>query len=129
MQSITLKANDTYEVDIAVIGGGASGLAAAAAAGRELGAKGRIALIDAQPRCGKKLLATGNGRCNLTNRNAIPNKYHTDSVHTLSRVFSGVNVEDTLSFLKRWDLSGVKRTKGEYIRHADRRQRCWICCV
>ena len=112
MQSITLKANDTYEVDIAVIGGGASGLAAAAAAGRELGAKGRIALIDAQPRCGKKLLATGNGRCNLTNRNAIPNKYNTDSVHTLSRVFSGVNVEDTLSFFETLGLVWREEDEG-----------------
>ncbi len=93
-----------YDVDIAVVGGGASGLAAAAAAGRELSGKGSIALFDAQPRCGKKLLATGNGRCNLTNRNAIQPRYHTDDRSALSRVFSGVNVDDTLSFFETLGL-------------------------
>ena len=62
----------TQDWDIAVIGGGAAGLAAAVAAGRELPQGSAIAVFDAQPRCGKKLLATGNGRCNLTNRSASP---------------------------------------------------------
>ena len=87
-----------YDIDIAVIGGGASGLAAAVAAGRELDGSRQLVLFDAQPRCGKKLLATGNGRCNLTNRSAKPSRYHTDDRQALSRVFSGVNVDDTLCF-------------------------------
>ena len=82
--------NIAYDSDIAVVGGGAAGLAAAVAAGRELGGRGTVALFDAQPRCGKKLLATGNGRCNLTNRSAKPSRYHTDDRQALSRVFSGV---------------------------------------
>ena len=96
--------NIAYDIDIAVVGGGAAGLAAAVAAGRELGGRGTVALFDAQPRCGKKLLATGNGRCNLTNRSAKPSCYHTDDVQALSRVFSGVNVDDTLSFFETLGL-------------------------
>lgn len=96
--------NTAYELDLAIIGGGASGLAAAVAAGRELGEKARIAVFDAQPRCGKKLLATGNGRCNLTNRAAKPSCYHSDDTQALHRVFSGVNVEDTLSFFDNLGL-------------------------
>jgi hypothetical protein len=51
---------------ILILGGGASGLAAAIAAA--MGAPGaQVTLLDANPRPGKKLLATGNGRCNLDN--------------------------------------------------------------
>ena len=54
----------TVQSDIAIIGGGASGLAAAIAAAR-LGAA--VVCLEKLPRLGKKLLATGNGRCNLGN--------------------------------------------------------------
>lgn len=50
--------------DVAVIGAGASGMMAALAAG-ESGAS--VALLDGNEKEGKKLYATGNGRCNLTN--------------------------------------------------------------
>ena len=49
--------------DILVIGGGASGLTAALSAARA--GAGRVAVLERQARVGKKLLATGNGRCNL----------------------------------------------------------------
>ncbi|WP_444644756.1 NAD(P)/FAD-dependent oxidoreductase [Caproiciproducens sp. R1] len=68
--------------DIAVIGGGASGLMAAAAAAEECGRRhiyAKTAVLEANPRVGKKLLATGNGRCNLTNRNAGIAHYHGDT--------------------------------------------------
>lgn len=52
---------------IAVIGGGPSGMAAAIAAARQ-GTK-TVRLIEKNNILGRKLLATGNGRCNLTNRN------------------------------------------------------------
>ena len=51
--------------DIIVIGGGASGMAAAICAARQ-GAS--VLILERMPRAGKKLLATGNGKCNYTNR-------------------------------------------------------------
>ena len=48
--------------DLLIIGGGASGLAAAVTA-KSLGI-GKIAVLERLPRVGKKILATGNGRCN-----------------------------------------------------------------
>lgn len=54
-------------LDICIIGGGASGLAAAVAAA-EQGRGKRICILEKKPLPGKKLAATGNGRCNLTNR-------------------------------------------------------------
>ena len=61
-------------MDIAIIGGGASGLAAALAARESLA--NAVTVYERQNRVGRKLLATGNGRCNLTNRGASPENYH-----------------------------------------------------
>ncbi len=61
--------------DIAVIGGGASGLAAAISVART-DPKLKIAVLERLPRIGKKILATGNGRCNYTNRNIDKTNYH-----------------------------------------------------
>lgn len=52
-------------VQVLVVGGGASGMMAAIMA-RRSGAK--VMIIEKKPRLGKKLLATGNGKCNFTNR-------------------------------------------------------------
>ena len=60
--------------DILVIGAGASGLAAAISAAKT-DSNIKIAVAEAMPRVGKKILATGNGRCNLTNLNAKPADY------------------------------------------------------
>lgn len=61
--------------DIAVIGGGAGGLFFTALAARSNKSL-RIALFEKNEKVGKKLLATGNGRCNLTNINATKACYH-----------------------------------------------------
>ena len=59
--------------DAMIIGGGASGLIAACA----LAHRGRrVVLLEQQDRVGRKLLSTGNGRCNLTNLNAGAGDYH-----------------------------------------------------
>ncbi len=58
---------------VAIIGGGASGLVAAVTA-----AEGGhdVTLFERQARVGRKLLATGNGRCNLTNTQPLAGRYH-----------------------------------------------------
>lgn len=61
---------------IAVIGGGASGLFAAAAAGQE---GSHVVVLERGKRVGKKILATGNGRCNMTNIYASTENYHGES--------------------------------------------------
>ena len=58
---------------VLVIGGGASGMAAALTAAE---AGHRVLLAERQSRVGRKLLATGNGRCNLSNLHASPAHYH-----------------------------------------------------
>ena len=63
--------------DILIVGGGASGMMAALEARRN-GPALRIGVLERMNRVGKKLMATGNGRCNLTNLNAAPERYHGD---------------------------------------------------
>lgn len=63
--------------DLAVIGGGASGLMAAYGALRHAKGPLRVVVLERQERVGRKLAATGNGRCNLTNTLAGPDNYHT----------------------------------------------------
>lgn len=58
--------------EIFILGGGASGMAAALRASE----RGPVTLLERQARLGRKLLATGNGRCNLSNTAAAPERYH-----------------------------------------------------
>ena len=61
--------------DILIIGGGASGLAAAIAA-KQADRSLSVTVCEKNDRVGKKLLATGNGRCNFTNRSDDPEHFH-----------------------------------------------------
>ena len=61
------------QYDALILGGGAAGLMAASALSRR---GRRVALLEKQDRVGRKLLSTGNGRCNLTNLNARAGDYH-----------------------------------------------------
>lgn len=66
---------------LAVIGAGASGLVAAAVCSKELlksKSNEKIVLLEKENKIGKKILATGNGKCNMTNINASANNYYGD---------------------------------------------------
>ena len=60
---------------IAIIGGGASGLVAAIAAART-NPQAQILIYEKKDSAGKKILATGNGRCNLTNKDMNASYFH-----------------------------------------------------
>ena len=63
---------------VLVIGGGAAGLMASCAAAHVLKKRGSVLVLEGNAKLGRKLLATGNGRCNLTNLNVSPAHYHGD---------------------------------------------------
>lgn len=83
---------------VLVVGGGASGLMAAIAAA-EHGAK--VTLLEQNRQVGKKLLATGNGRCNLTNLHQDPACYRGGEPGFAEAVFREFGLPETLRLFER----------------------------
>jgi predicted Rossmann fold flavoprotein len=84
--------------DLLIIGGGAAGMMAAITAAR-LGS--RACLVERMSRVGKKLLATGNGRCNLTNMEMDIRHFHGEGVAAFARVaLERLGVKQTLAFFE-----------------------------
>lgn len=94
---------------VVVIGGGASGMTAALTA-RE--SNYRIILLERQSRVGRKLLATGNGRCNLTNINATLENYHGENPDFAAPALARFTPEDTLAFFRKLGLVTVTEYGG-----------------
>ena len=93
---------------VLIIGGGASGMAAAI---RSAERKDRqVTVLERQPRVGKKLGATGNGRCNLTNLETDIHRYHGADPRFAAPVLSAYPPERVLAFFSGLGL----RTETEY---------------
>lgn len=82
---------------VTVIGGGAAGMMAAITSARE-GA--RVTILEHKDRIGKKILSTGNGRCNFTNTYQTPACYRSDNRDFAWNIIQKFNVEKTISFFK-----------------------------
>lgn len=89
---------------ILILGGGASGLAAALAAAQAGPAGTRITVLERGPRVGRKLLATGNGRCNISNADLSPQHYFTSDPAALALCLETVQNADPLGWLGRLGL-------------------------
>lgn len=90
--------------DVIVVGGGPAGMMAAGRAA-ELGAK--VALIEKNPKLGKKLLITGGGRCNITNAEYDTRKLiakYGQKGKALFGAFARFGVEDTIRFFEERGL-------------------------
>lgn len=86
---------------VIVIGGGASGLVAAIVAARR-GAK--VTILEKNSSCGKKILVTGNGKCNYYNRDQDIRHYHSSNMEIISNMTNEVNMKMVLDF---FDSVGV----------------------
>ena len=83
---------------ILILGGGAAGLTAALAAA-EAAPSAQVTVLERSPKPGKKLLATGNGRCNLDNTGIAPERYFTADPAALRPLLQAVNAADPLGWL------------------------------
>ena len=81
-----------------IIGGGAAGLMAAITAA-ENGAG--VTILEHMPRVGKKILSTGNGKCNLTNLDMRPDCYRCGTADFPMTAIGRFSVADTVSFFRR----------------------------
>ena len=87
----------TPRFDVAVVGGGAAGLAAAIAASR----KGRsVVIVDRMPRLGKKILITGGGRCNLGNERLAPGLFHSTNPNLVASVLARFGTDEIVRFFE-----------------------------
>lgn len=82
---------------VIVIGGGASGLIAAIVAARR-GAK--VCIVERLERIGKKILVTGNGRCNLTNTVMSAQSFHSADPVPIQKVLERFGYEETIQFFE-----------------------------
>lgn len=93
-----------------IIGGGASGLMAAIAAA-ECGAK--VTILEHMPRVGKKILSTGNGKCNMTNLRMEADCYRAGKENFPMAVIKKFPISETLAFFRR--LGIVTTEKNGYV--------------
>lgn len=97
-------------IRIIIIGGGAAGMMSALSA-RENG--GDVVILERNDRIGKKLLATGNGRCNYTNKNLTIDNYHGSNPKFAYSVLSEFNVEKTIEFFERLGITPAVEDNGK----------------
>ena len=95
---------------VLIIGGGASGMMAALTAAEQPG--NAVTLLERQSRVGRKLLATGNGRCNLTNLDLAATHYHGARPDFAVPALSRFGLDDTLRFFRSLGLLTVADDTG-----------------
>ncbi len=100
---------------IFIIGGGASGMAAAFWAAR---AGADVTILEHMDRVGKKLLSTGNGRCNLTNGYMACHCFRSDEPDFPMKVIEQFGFEDTIEWFSGMGLE-VKDRQGYYYPASD----------
>ncbi len=99
--------------DALIIGGGASGLMCAIAAKRKK-PRLRVAVLEKNDRVGKKLLATGNGRCNLTHT-AVDSSHYAGSFRRQSQaVFDRIGTAELLAYFRLLGLLTACDSEGRY---------------
>ena len=104
-------------MNIGIIGGGAAGMAAALAASEYENAS--VILMERQARLGKKLSATGNGRCNLSNLHASEGGYNGDDPHFSKYAIDKFGPAETLDWFSELGLYTVTEASGRVYPYSD----------
>ena len=102
---------------IGIIGAGASGMAAAITASQNAAAQ--VLLFERQARVGRKLQATGNGRCNLTNLHACAESYHGEESSFVRHALDKIDVNKTLKWFQDLGLYVTAEPSGRVYPYSD----------
>jgi len=105
--------------DVIVIGGGAAGLFAAGTAGK----RGRnVLLLEHQDKVGKKVLISGGGRCNFTNREVSAKNYVSANPHFCRSALAGFSPDDFIALVKKHAIAFHEKTLGQLFCDGSARQ-------
>ncbi len=97
-------------MDVLVIGGGAAGLMCAIEAGK----RGRsVVLIEHNPQLGRKILISGGGRCNFTNRHTRPENFLSANPHFAKSALARYRPEDFLALVEKHHIPYHEKTLGQ----------------
>ncbi|MCM1424966.1 MAG: aminoacetone oxidase family FAD-binding enzyme [bacterium] len=91
---------------IAVVGGGPAGMTAAVCAA---GAGAKVTLYEGNDRVGKKILSTGNGRCNFSNERMGAQYYHGSGTALVEKILTRFGTDWTVSFLEKLGMRAKSR--------------------
>ncbi|MDI1231237.1 MAG: NAD(P)/FAD-dependent oxidoreductase [Methylobacter sp.] len=98
------------EVDIIIIGAGASGLMCAIEAGK----RGRkVLVLDHANKAGKKILMSGGGRCNFTNYSIEPDNFISHNPHFCKSALSRYSQWDFLALIGKYQIAFHERDHGQ----------------
>ncbi len=105
-----MNASDHPTADVLIIGAGAAGLMCAAIAGQR---GRRICILDHADAPGKKILISGGGRCNFTNRFTGPEHFLSQNPHFCKSALARFTPEDFLAWLQRHRIPWHERKHGQ----------------
>ena len=105
--------------DVVVIGAGAAGLMCAIRAGQR---GRRVVLLDHAEAAGKKILISGGGRCNFTNRNIRPERFLSANPHFARSALARYTARDFLALIEKHRIAWHEKTLGQLFCDGSARQ-------
>ena len=105
--------------DAIILGAGGAGLMCAAVAGQR---GRRVAVVDHRPEPGAKIVISGGGRCNFTNREAAPDRYLSANPHFAKSALGRYLPEDFLALVERHGIAWHEKTLGQLFCDGSARQ-------
>ncbi len=96
--------------EVIIVGAGASGLVTAIVTAR----KGKkVLVLEKNNKVGKKLLATGNGKCNITNQRPTLERFHSNNPQFIKEVLEGYGYQSVKQFFKSIGLELIEAKEGK----------------
>ena len=110
---------ENIKKDVVIIGGGAAGLMCAAEAGK----RGRsVLVIEHAEKTGKKILISGGGRCNFTNKSVSSENFISRNPHFCKSALAGFTPDDFIALVEQYNISYHEKTLGQLFCDGSSRQ-------
>jgi len=107
------------QFDAIVLGAGGAGLMCAAVAGQR---GRRVVVLDHGTEPGRKIVISGGGRCNFTNREAVPERYVSTNPHFAKSALGRYTAADFLALVERYGITWHEKTLGQLFCDGSARQ-------